>query len=166
MKLSPKSFATGLILLAAAGCAGEGPNPSGPESAPLAAPANPPAAPGATARPNVSAEMNPASKAPAIAKSEPAGGGPAVEGPKTEGEKPGALSEAQLAKIKELPADEQGAAIKQATCPVSGEALGSMGKPVKVTAEGRSFYLCCKSCEKDVKADPKGVLAKLDQKRP
>lgn len=78
----------------------------------------------------------------------------------------GGLSSEQLAHIKELPAAEQEAAIKQASCPVSGEPLGSMGKPVKVSAAGRSFYLCCKGCEKDVKADPKGVLTKLDQKRP
>ena len=36
--------------------------------------------------------------------------------------------------------------------------------PIKVDAEGRTFYLCCKSCEDDVKKDPKGVLAKLDKK--
>jgi hypothetical protein len=93
-----------------------------------------------------------------------------MEGPKVDNEKAAGdtagLSAAQLAEIKKLPADEQSIAIKQAACPVSGEALGSMGKPIKVSAEGRSFYLCCKGCEKDVKADPKGVLAKLDQKRP
>jgi hypothetical protein len=47
---------------------------------------------------------------------------------------------------------------------VSGEHLGSMGTPVKVSAENRTFYLCCKSCQDDVKADPKGVIAKLDKK--
>jgi YHS domain-containing protein len=39
-----------------------------------------------------------------------------------------------------------------------------MGKPVKVTYDGRTFYLCCKSCEADVKADPKAIIAKLDKK--
>lgn len=38
-----------------------------------------------------------------------------------------------------------------------------MGKPLKVTAEGRTFYLCCENCQKDVKADPKAVIAKLDK---
>jgi hypothetical protein len=33
-----------------------------------------------------------------------------------------------------------------------------------VTYEGRSFYLCCKSCEPKVKADPKAIIAKLDKK--
>ena len=40
------------------------------------------------------------------------------------------------------------------TCPVSGESLGEMGKPVKVTHEGTDVYLCCKSCAKDFKKDP------------
>ena len=56
------------------------------------------------------------------------------------------------------------AALKQAVCPVSGEHLGSMGTPFKITAEGRTFYLCCDGCVDKVKEDPKGVLAKLDKK--
>ncbi len=36
-----------------------------------------------------------------------------------------------------------------------------MGTPIKVTAEGKTFYLCCKGCKKDVDADPKAVVAKL-----
>ena len=39
-------------------------------------------------------------------------------------------------------------------CPVSGEALGEMGKPVKVTHEGTDVYLCCKGCVKDFNKDP------------
>ena len=52
-------------------------------------------------------------------------------------------------------------ALKQAVCPVSDENLGSMGVPIKVTAEGKTFYLCCKGCNKEVDADPKAVVAKL-----
>ncbi len=59
---------------------------------------------------------------------------------------------------------EQPAALAQAVCPVSGHHLGSMEKPIKVTAEGRTFYLCCDSCEDKVKANPKSVIAKLDKK--
>jgi hypothetical protein len=40
------------------------------------------------------------------------------------------------------------------TCVVSEEALGGMGKPVKVTHDGTDVYLCCKSCLKDFNADP------------
>ena len=93
---------------------------------------------------------------------------PKVEGPKTEGPQSGAaavkLTTDELAAIKELPAAEQDQAIKQAVCPVSGEHLGEMGKPVKVQAEGRTFFLCCDNCEEKVKKDPKAVIAKLDKK--
>ena len=34
---------------------------------------------------------------------------------------------------------------------------------MKVTAEGRSFYICCDSCEDEVKTNGKAVLAKLDK---
>ena len=93
---------------------------------------------------------------------------PKVEGPKTDASKPGAaavtLTTDELAAIKELPAAEQDQAIKQAVCPVSDHHLGSMDKPVKVTAEGRTFFLCCPDCEEKVKKDPKAVIAKLDKK--
>ena len=39
-----------------------------------------------------------------------------------------------------------------------------MGKPVKITAEGRTFFLCCEGCEEEIKADPKEFIAKLDAK--
>ena len=40
------------------------------------------------------------------------------------------------------------------TCVVSGEKLGEMGKPVKVTSDGTEVQLCCKSCIKDFNKDP------------
>ena len=93
---------------------------------------------------------------------------PSLEGPKTDASHvngvPVKLTDAEIAKIKSLPAAEQELALKQAVCPVSGDHLGNMGAPVKIVAEGRTFYLCCKSCEDDVKANPKAVIAKLDKK--
>ncbi len=112
-------------------------------------------------------------KAPAATDSKPGemkkvDEAPAVEGPKAEGAKSDAgavkLTADELTAIKELPAAEQAVAIQQAVCPVSDHHLGSMEKPLKVTAEGRSFYLCCESCEKELKANPKAVIAKLDKK--
>ena len=44
---------------------------------------------------------------------------------------------------------------------MGGENLGEMGPPIKVTAAGKTFFLCCKSCQKEVDADPKAVVAKL-----
>jgi hypothetical protein len=134
-------------------------------------PSSPPTAQVNALRAKMSEEAkSPGSTAATATGAPKSDGGPKVEGPKVEGEKAaaaaGKLTADELVKIKELPETEQQAAIAQLSCPVSGEPLGSMGKPYKVSALGRSFYLCCKSCEKDVNADPKSVLAKLDQKRP
>jgi hypothetical protein len=74
------------------------------------------------------------------------------------------LTEDEIAEIQKLPAEERDLALKQVVCPVGGGHLGEMGKPVKVTAEGKTFFLCCASCNKEVKADPKGVVAKLNAK--
>ncbi len=63
-----------------------------------------------------------------------------------------------------MPAAEQEQALKQAVCPVSGEHLGAMDKPIKISAEGRTFFLCCDNCEAEVKKDAKAVIAKLDAK--
>jgi hypothetical protein len=137
-----------MILGAVAGCAGEdqpAPAPAGPSTS---APAVTPAAPGA----------------PAPQKGDEA---PKVEGPKADASRPGAgavkLTADELAAIKELPESEQRQASQQAICPVSTHHLGSMGKPVKVSAEGRAFYICCEHCDKKVKSDPKAVIAKLDK---
>lgn len=48
------------------------------------------------------------------------------------------------------------------TCVVSGEALGSMGDPIRVTHEGRDVYLCCKGCVEDFKENAASYIAKLD----
>ena len=71
------------------------------------------------------------------------------------------LSSDELAEVKKLPATEADQALKQLLCPVSGENLGSMGVPLKVTAAGQTFFLCCKGCNKDVQDDPAAVVAKL-----
>ncbi len=95
---------------------------------------------------------------------------PRVEPPKTEAPKADektaavSLSDEEVAEIKKLPAAKQDLAMKQLVCPVSGELLGSMGVPFEVSAEGKTFFLCCKGCNKEVKADPKAVIAKLNRK--
>jgi hypothetical protein len=94
--------------------------------------------------------------------------GPPLEPPRTDASKetarPVSLTDAQIAKIRTLPAAEQDAALQQAVCPVSGGHLGSMGTPYRITVENRTFYLCCDSCVDKVQADPKGIIAKLDKK--
>jgi len=69
-----------------------------------------------------------------------------------------------VAEIGKLPAGEKEIALAQIVCPVSGEHLGSMGKPVKVSAEGKTFLICCKGCTEDITKDPKAVVAKLNKK--
>jgi hypothetical protein len=73
------------------------------------------------------------------------------------------LSDEEIAEINKLPAEDKKIALAQLVCPVSGDHLGeaSMGPPIKQVVDGTTFFLCCSGCEKEVKADPKAVLAKL-----
>ncbi len=48
-----------------------------------------------------------------------------------------------------------------ATCPVSGEKLGEMGKPVVFTYKGQEVKLCCPSCKKDFDKDPEKYITKI-----
>lgn len=48
-------------------------------------------------------------------------------------------------------------------CVVSGEKLGSMGKPVVLHHEGREVRLCCPGCVDDFKKNPEKFLKKLDE---
>lgn len=68
--------------------------------------------------------------------------------------------EAELAKLS--PEDRQ-LAQKQKVCPVSGDPLGSMGKPYKVTVQGRDVLLCCQGCKSALEKNPEKYLAKLPQ---
>ncbi len=76
---------------------------------------------------------------------------------KTAAVKPDTLP-AGLADLSEA---DRALAIQQKVCPVSGEPLGSMGKPFKVTVKGQTFFLCCDGCQDDLKKDPDKYLAKL-----
>ena len=48
----------------------------------------------------------------------------------------------------------------QATCPISGQPLGSMGKPPKITVGDKSLFVCCAGCTKKVEASPEQYLTK------
>jgi hypothetical protein len=77
------------------------------------------------------------------------------------GEEATAVS-AELAKMS---AEERAVVEAQQLCPVSGEALGSMGPPIKVTVDGKDkpIYVCCKGCVDAVKSDYDAVLAKVEK---
>lgn len=46
-------------------------------------------------------------------------------------------------------------------CIVSGEALGSMGEPMKFTYKGQEIKLCCKGCDKKFQAEPDKFIEKI-----
>jgi hypothetical protein len=46
------------------------------------------------------------------------------------------------------------------TCLVSGEELGKMGEPHRLTYQGQEIQLCCKGCEKDFIQEPEKYLKK------
>ncbi len=63
--------------------------------------------------------------------------------------------------LAELSDADRASAMKQHTCPVSGEMLGTMGKPIKVTAGDKELWICCDGCRKQFEADPDKYVAKL-----
>ena len=64
-----------------------------------------------------------------------------------------------------LSAEDRALAEKQRICPVSGEPLGSMGKPYKITVKGQTVFLCCDGCEAEIKKDPDKYLQKISAAR-
>jgi hypothetical protein len=64
--------------------------------------------------------------------------------------------------LKELDEADRKLAEQQKTCPVSGNLLGSMGKPYKMTVKGRVVFLCCDGCKDEVEKDQDSILKKLD----
>ena len=130
---------TALALFALVGC-----EPAAPTVTPVPATPTPPVvAPG---------EVKPPSETKALPV-EPTKPGASVE----------KLDDKEIAEIMKMPAEDQKIALAQILCPVSGGHLGEggMGAPIKQVVDGQTFFICCASCEKDVKADPKAVLAKL-----
>ncbi len=48
-----------------------------------------------------------------------------------------------------------------ATCPVSGDKLGEMGKPFVFTYKDQEVKLCCSNCKKDFDKDPEKYITKI-----
>jgi hypothetical protein len=65
--------------------------------------------------------------------------------------------------LAQLPEADRELAVKQRICPVSGNPLGSMGKPVEVTVKGRRVFLCCDGCREEIEKEPDKYLAKIGQ---
>jgi hypothetical protein len=64
--------------------------------------------------------------------------------------------------LAKLSQEDRALAEAQKTCPVTGELLGSMGVPIKVTAQGREAFVCCKGCVDELKNN----FAKYEDKLP
>ena len=71
-----------------------------------------------------------------------------------------AKMKAGLAKLSE---EDRASAEKQHVCPVTGEMLGTMGAPIKLTLNDRDVWICCNGCRKKAEADPDAILAKLNK---
>jgi hypothetical protein len=67
--------------------------------------------------------------------------------------------------LAKLSAEDRQLAEAQRTCPVSGEPLGGMGTPVKVTLDGQAVFLCCRSCDREAREDPGKTLARVKELR-
>lgn len=59
-------------------------------------------------------------------------------------------------------AAEAPAAYPLSSCVVTGEKLGSMGKPYVHQQDGKEVQFCCKSCLPKFSKDPAKYLKKLD----
>ena len=51
-----------------------------------------------------------------------------------------------------------------AVCIVSGEKLGTMGKPAVIVKDGQEVQFCCKSCIKDFEKEPEKFLKEIAAK--
>jgi len=60
--------------------------------------------------------------------------------------------------LRQLSQTDQRLAMKQRTCPITGDLLGSMGKPIKVNVDGRTVFVCCQGCVKSVSQADRGSL--------
>lgn len=66
--------------------------------------------------------------------------------------------------LSKLSAEDKVLASKQHTCPVSGDMLGTMGKPIKVSIKGTDVWICCNGCKKELEKNPDEFIAKLKKK--
>jgi membrane fusion protein, copper/silver efflux system len=76
------------------------------------------------------------------------------------GEAKGAEVRDALAKLS---SDERASAERQKVCPITGMALGSMGRPVKLLLKGQTVWLCCAGCEVEASEKPTQTLEKVKQ---
>jgi hypothetical protein len=81
-------------------------------------------------------------------------------GSNTQTQRPAApeLGEEARSNIAKLPPADREAALAQRVCPVTGDALGEMGVPIKVRVRGRDIFVCCKGCVAKIQREPTKYL--------
>lgn len=67
--------------------------------------------------------------------------------------------------LMELSVEDRELAKKQKVCPVSGDALGTMGKPFKTVVSGKTVFLCCPGCEKEFQSNAEKYYLKMEKQR-
>lgn len=67
------------------------------------------------------------------------------------------------ASLAKLSAADRQLAEAQKLCPTTGEPLGEMGVPVKVTIKNQPVFLCCKGCQEEALADADKTLDKVNE---
>ncbi len=65
--------------------------------------------------------------------------------------------------LRELSPEDRLLAEQQKICPVSGQPLGSMGKPIQLMVNNSSIFLCCEGCRDSFLADPDKYLSRLSK---
>ena len=66
------------------------------------------------------------------------------------------------ASLAQLSPEDQQLAEQQKYCPMmEGVRLGEMGRPYKVTVQGVSMFVCCKSCVRAAQNEPDRALANI-----
>ena len=68
----------------------------------------------------------------------------------------------ELKNLDKLSPADRAAAVAQQNCPITENALGSMGVPVKVElTPGKTAFLCCKGCVDEATKEPQKTIEKL-----
>jgi YHS domain-containing protein len=86
----------------------------------------------------------------------------ATDGAATEGEPAAEGLSAEVAEaLAAFTPVEREAVLAQKICPVTEEELGSMGPPIPVEIDGKTYYVCCEACIDGLKEEPEKYLANL-----
>ena len=91
--------------------------------------------------------------------------GPHADHRPTTTDQPSPVTDKVKANLGKLSPADRKLAEAQRLCPVTGEPLGSMGKPIKLAVKGETVFVCCKGCPDDALAHPDKTLGKIKEFR-